>query len=94
MINAQGRNDTVYGGSGQDLLRGDIGDDRLATDDEVVEHRCIESLTEDPTYCRKYEPTFNGFLIVSLAHLKEAEADPIMQKAFAVNRVDEATLGN
>lgn len=55
---------------------------------------CVAALAGQLEQFAELDPALNGFLISFLIDLKAAEAAPVMERAFAANRVDLSILGD
>jgi hypothetical protein len=55
---------------------------------------CVTALSRGLENFASQHPGLNGFLISNLVHLKAVEAAPLVEKAFAANRVDPSILGD
>ncbi len=64
------------------------------TKTESVKQRCIVILTEALTHFAENDLEFNGFLVGTLVDLGAVESAPIIQQAFAANRVNDGISGD
>jgi len=55
---------------------------------------CVAALTQVLEGFADHDPTLNGFIISYLVDLKGIEAAPVMERAFAADRVDISILGD
>ncbi len=55
---------------------------------------CVAALTRQLEQFAGNDPTLNGDLVASLLELKAVESAPVMERAFAANRVDLSVTGD
>jgi hypothetical protein len=68
--------------------------ERIAAGDPSARDECATILSRQLERFTKNDPTLNGFLISYLANLRTVEAAPVMERAFAADRVDLSILGD
>ncbi len=56
--------------------------------------QCVAAIANQLDQFTKNNPILNGMMIASLLRMKALEAAPIMEKAFAANRVDDTIVGD
>jgi hypothetical protein len=56
--------------------------------------RCVSILTASLERCTENDEALNGFLVAALLDLKAVEAQPVIDRAFAANSVDEFIAGD
>jgi len=57
-------------------------------------HECVAGISAQLAHSAEQDESFNGFLICDLLDLDAREAAPIIEKAFAQKKVDEAIAGD
>ncbi len=68
--------------------------ERIAAGDPSARDECVTILSRQLERFTKNDPTLNGFLISYLVDLRAVEAAPVMERAFAADRVDLSILGD
>jgi hypothetical protein len=68
--------------------------DKLGTRWPEARPECVALLTKQLELFAKNDPEINGYLVEGLVKLKAMEAVPLMEQAFAAERVDETLLGD
>jgi len=68
--------------------------ERIAAGDPSARGECVTLLSRQLERFTQNDPTLNGFLISYLVNLRAVEAAPVMQRAFAADRVDLSILGD
>lgn len=59
-----------------------------------VRDQCVAAIAHQLEQFARNNPILNGMMIASLLDMKAVEAAPIMEKAFAANRVDDTIVGD
>lgn len=63
--------------------------------DPDVRDRCVEAISQELQKFDKNEPELNGYLVASLAaEFKAVETAPLIEAAYAADRVDPSFVGN
>ena len=68
--------------------------ERIAARDPSARDECVTILSRQLERFTKNDPTLIGFLISYLVGLRAVEAAPLMERAFAADRVDLSILGD
>jgi hypothetical protein len=68
--------------------------ERIAAGDPSARDECVTILSRQLERFTKNDPTLNGFLTSYLVDLRAVEAAPVMERAFAADRVDLSILGD
>jgi hypothetical protein len=68
--------------------------ERIAAADPSARDECVTVLSRQLERFTKNDPTLNGFLIHYLVELRAVEEAPLMERAFAADRVDLSILGD
>ena len=68
--------------------------ERIAAGDPSARDECVTILSRQLERFTKNDPTLNGSLISYLVDLRAVEAAPLMERAFAADRVDLSILGD
>jgi Protein of unknown function (DUF1186) len=68
--------------------------ERIAAADPSARDECVTVLSRQLERFKRNNPTLNGLLISYLVDLRAVEAAPLMERAFAADRVDLSILGD
>jgi len=68
--------------------------ERIAAGDPSARSECVTILSRQLERFTENDPTLNGFLINYLVNLRAVEAAPLVERAFAADRVDLSILGD
>ncbi len=68
--------------------------EKIATQYPESRDECVAILTQQLERFAENDEEFNAFLIYSLVNLKALEAAPLMERAFAADRVDTILMGD
>ncbi|HEY9747669.1 MAG TPA: DUF1186 domain-containing protein, partial [Allocoleopsis sp.] len=67
---------------------------KIAQQHPEVREQCVEAIAHQLEQFTKNNPALNGMLVAALLDLNAVEAAPVIEKAFAANRVDDTIAGD
>ncbi len=75
-------------------IMGAEGLEHIAKLHPELRDRCVQELVNCLQHCEKYSDELNGMIILYLRNLGAKEALPVIEQAFAANKVDEMIMGD